>query len=148
MESSQWDIQTGLLISVTFSLCRLILPYERYTKGEEDKPLPPIKPRKQEASTQEGGTKSKVPSTKRHKDEQNPKGWNEKEASAKVPEQVSHQFFHLTPSFSKGTVSFMEHRRRNGGKHEQALLADCPLSLQQISCQRPVIIALLRSIWF
>ncbi|XP_060795574.1 AT-rich interactive domain-containing protein 5B [Neoarius graeffei] len=65
---------------------RLILPYERYTKGEEDKPLPPIKPRKQEASTQEGGTKSKVPSTKRHKDEQNPKGWNEKDASAKVPE--------------------------------------------------------------
>ncbi|GAA6086946.1 AT-rich interactive domain-containing protein 5B isoform X1 [Tachysurus ichikawai] len=68
---------------------RLILPYERYTKGEEDKPLPPIKPRKQEASTQEGGTKSKVPSTKRNKDEQNPKGWNEKDASAKVPEPVA-----------------------------------------------------------
>ncbi|XP_053367125.1 AT-rich interactive domain-containing protein 5B [Clarias gariepinus] len=65
---------------------RLILPYERHTKGEEDKPLPPIKPRKQEASTQEGGTKSKVPSTKRHKDEQNPKGWNEKDVSAKAPD--------------------------------------------------------------
>ncbi|XP_056152754.1 AT-rich interactive domain-containing protein 5B-like [Lampris incognitus] len=29
---------------------RLILPYERFTKGEEDKPLPPVKSRKQEVS--------------------------------------------------------------------------------------------------
>ncbi|KAK1794206.1 hypothetical protein P4O66_010722, partial [Electrophorus voltai] len=65
---------------------RLILPYERYTKGEEDKPLPPIKPRKQEASSQEGGTKTKVPATKRPKDDQNPKGRNEKDGTAKVSE--------------------------------------------------------------
>uniref|UniRef100_A0A667X5L4 AT-rich interactive domain-containing protein 5B n=1 Tax=Myripristis murdjan TaxID=586833 RepID=A0A667X5L4_9TELE len=30
---------------------RLILPYERFTKGEEDKPLPQTKPRKQEAGS-------------------------------------------------------------------------------------------------
>ncbi|KAM4623622.1 AT-rich interactive domain-containing protein 5B [Polymixia lowei] len=30
---------------------RLILPYERFTKGEEDKPLPPAKPRKQEVGS-------------------------------------------------------------------------------------------------
>ncbi|XP_022524920.2 AT-rich interactive domain-containing protein 5B [Astyanax mexicanus] len=65
---------------------RLILPYERFTKGEEDKPLPPIKPRKQEAGAQEGGAKTKVPSTKRLKDDQNPKGRSEKDASAKVSE--------------------------------------------------------------
>ncbi|KAL7869808.1 hypothetical protein AOLI_G00137960 [Acnodon oligacanthus] len=65
---------------------RLILPYERYTKGEEDKPLPPIKPRKQEAGAQEGGSKTKVPATKRLKDDQNLKGQNENDASAKVPE--------------------------------------------------------------
>ncbi|XP_026877440.2 AT-rich interactive domain-containing protein 5B [Electrophorus electricus] len=65
---------------------RLILPYERYTKGEEDKPLPPIKPRKQEAGSQEGGTKTKVPATKRPKDDQNPKGRNEKDGTAKVSE--------------------------------------------------------------
>ncbi|XP_037400118.1 AT-rich interactive domain-containing protein 5B isoform X2 [Pygocentrus nattereri] len=66
---------------------RLILPYERYTKGEEDKPLPPIKPRKQEAGAQEGGSKTKVPATKRLKDDQNLKGQNENDATAKVPEQ-------------------------------------------------------------
>lgn len=28
-------------------LCRLVLPYVRHLKGEDDKPLPPSKPRKQ-----------------------------------------------------------------------------------------------------
>lgn len=27
--------------------CRLVLPYVRHLKGEDDKPLPPAKPRKQ-----------------------------------------------------------------------------------------------------
>ncbi|XP_032108468.1 AT-rich interactive domain-containing protein 5B isoform X2 [Sapajus apella] len=48
---------------------RLILPYERFIKGEEDKPLPPIKPRKQENSSQENENKTKVSGTKRIKHE-------------------------------------------------------------------------------
>lgn len=43
---------------------RLILPYERFTKGEEDKPLPPVKPRKQEPGAQEVEIKTEVSSAK------------------------------------------------------------------------------------
>uniref|UniRef100_A0A9J7YCW4 AT-rich interactive domain-containing protein 5B n=1 Tax=Cyprinus carpio carpio TaxID=630221 RepID=A0A9J7YCW4_CYPCA len=66
---------------------RLILPYERFTKGEEDKPLPPVKPRKQEGSAQESIVKTKMTAMKRPKDEQKPQ--SEMDASAKVPEPVS-----------------------------------------------------------
>ncbi|KAJ8365640.1 hypothetical protein SKAU_G00144710 [Synaphobranchus kaupii] len=62
---------------------RLILPYERHTKGEEDKPLPPVKPRKQEAGAQEGGGKTKVTAVKRPKEEQNQKPKNEKDEAVK-----------------------------------------------------------------
>ncbi|XP_067225785.1 AT-rich interactive domain-containing protein 5B isoform X2 [Chanodichthys erythropterus] len=65
---------------------RLILPYERFTKGEEDKPLPPVKPRKQEGSAQEGIVKTKMMAIKRPKDEQKPVPRSEKDVSAKVPE--------------------------------------------------------------
>ncbi len=68
-------------------ILRLILPYERFTKGEEDKPLPPAKHRKPEGSAQEGIVKTKMTATKQTKDEQKP--WSEKDASAKVPELVS-----------------------------------------------------------
>lgn len=66
---------------------RLILPYERFTKGEEDKPLPPSKPRKQEVGGPEGAVKTKLTVLKRPKDEQNQKSWTEKDPTAKVPEQ-------------------------------------------------------------
>ncbi|XP_051958444.1 AT-rich interactive domain-containing protein 5B-like isoform X1 [Xyrauchen texanus] len=65
---------------------RLILPYERFTKGEEDKPLPLTKPRKQESSAQDGAVKAKVTTMKRHKDEQNPRSRTEKDATTKVLE--------------------------------------------------------------
>ncbi|XDV44958.1 hypothetical protein PO909_013160, partial [Leuciscus waleckii] len=68
---------------------RLILPYERFTKGEEDKPLPPVKPRKQEGSVQEAIVKTKMMAIKRPKDEQKPVPRNEMDISAKVPELVS-----------------------------------------------------------
>ncbi|PNI75715.1 ARID5B isoform 1 [Pan troglodytes] len=61
---------------------RLILPYERFIKGEEDKPLPPIKPRKQENSSQENENKTKVSGTKRIKHEI-PKSKKEKENAPK-----------------------------------------------------------------
>ncbi|XP_016041165.2 AT-rich interactive domain-containing protein 5B isoform X2 [Erinaceus europaeus] len=62
---------------------RLILPYERFIKGEEDKPLPPIKPRKQENSPQENENRTKVSGTKRVKHEI-PKNKKEKENAPKA----------------------------------------------------------------
>nr|XP_023826100.1 AT-rich interactive domain-containing protein 5B [Salvelinus alpinus] len=46
---------------------RLLLPYERHTKGEEDKPLPSAKPKKQEHGAQEGSAKHKGVTAKRPK---------------------------------------------------------------------------------
>ncbi|NXO68358.1 ARI5B protein, partial [Phainopepla nitens] len=66
---------------------RLILPYERFIKGEEDKPLPPVKPRKQDNSSQEGEAKTKVSGTKRIKNE-NQKSKKEKDNSQK-PQDAS-----------------------------------------------------------
>ncbi|XP_067858707.1 AT-rich interactive domain-containing protein 5B [Heptranchias perlo] len=62
---------------------RLILPYERYIKGEEDKPLPPVKPRKQETSPQESESKMRAAGTKR-KNEQNRKVKKERDPTQKV----------------------------------------------------------------
>ncbi|XP_067908545.1 AT-rich interactive domain-containing protein 5B [Heterodontus francisci] len=64
---------------------RLILPYERYIKGEEDKPLPPVKPRKQESSPQESESKMRAAGTKR-KTEQNRKVKRERDTVQKVKE--------------------------------------------------------------
>ncbi|KAM8806363.1 AT-rich interactive domain-containing protein 5B isoform 1-T1 [Eudromia elegans] len=66
---------------------RLILPYERFIKGEEDKPLPPVKPRKQDSSSQEGEVKAKVSGTKRIKNE-NQKNKKEKD-NAQKPQDAS-----------------------------------------------------------
>nr|XP_042121925.1 AT-rich interactive domain-containing protein 5B isoform X2 [Peromyscus maniculatus bairdii] len=66
---------------------RLILPYERFIKGEEDKPLPPIKPRKQENNSPENENKTKVSGTKRIKHEL-PKNKKEKENTPK-PQDTS-----------------------------------------------------------
>ncbi|XP_059803346.1 AT-rich interactive domain-containing protein 5B isoform X3 [Hypanus sabinus] len=64
---------------------RLILPYERYIKGEEDKPLPPVKPRKQENSSQETESKMKAAGTKR-RSEQIRKGRKEKDTAQRMKE--------------------------------------------------------------
>ncbi|XP_010895973.2 AT-rich interactive domain-containing protein 5B isoform X2 [Esox lucius] len=50
---------------------RLILPYERFTKGEEDKPLPPAKPRK-DSPSQDGVPKTKVSPVKQRPKEEQP----------------------------------------------------------------------------
>lgn len=72
-------------------LSRLILPYERFIKGEEDKPLPPIKPRKQENNTQENENKTKVSGNKRIKQEM-AKNKKEKENTPK-PQDTSEVSF-------------------------------------------------------
>ncbi|KAM3913087.1 AT-rich interactive domain-containing protein 5B isoform 2-T2 [Leptodactylus fuscus] len=61
---------------------RLILPYERFIKGEEDKPLPPVKPRKPEGNSPEVETKIKICTAKRIKHE-GQKMKKEKDAAAK-----------------------------------------------------------------
>ncbi|XP_073404393.1 AT-rich interactive domain-containing protein 5B isoform X1 [Dendrobates tinctorius] len=62
---------------------RLILPYERFINGEEDKPLPPVKPRKPEGNSPEVETKTKLCSAKRIKPE-GQKTKKEKDAAAKT----------------------------------------------------------------
>ncbi|XP_036403047.1 AT-rich interactive domain-containing protein 5B-like [Megalops cyprinoides] len=60
---------------------RLILPYERFIKGEEDKPLPPVKPRKQDSATQEGHSRLKTAGGKCPKVPANQKPPGERDAS-------------------------------------------------------------------
>lgn len=50
-----------------FPLCRLVLPYERHRRGEEDKPLPPSKPRKQYKRSEEGKCKREGDGKKRRR---------------------------------------------------------------------------------
>ncbi|XP_053244338.1 AT-rich interactive domain-containing protein 5B isoform X2 [Podarcis raffonei] len=72
---------------------RLILPYERFIKGEEDKPLPPVKPRKQDNVAQEGESKIKLSGTKRIRNEHQ-KSKKEKDNAQKpqdAPEASSEQ---------------------------------------------------------
>ncbi|XP_048406910.1 AT-rich interactive domain-containing protein 5B isoform X1 [Stegostoma tigrinum] len=64
---------------------RLILPYERYIKGEEDKPLPPVKPRKQESSPPESESKVRAAAAKR-KTEPNRKVKRDRDVVQKVKE--------------------------------------------------------------
>lgn len=49
------------------SLNRLVLPYERHRRGEEDKPLPPSKPRKQYKRSEEGKGKREGEGKKRRR---------------------------------------------------------------------------------
>ncbi|XP_041426272.1 AT-rich interaction domain 5B S homeolog isoform X1 [Xenopus laevis] len=61
---------------------RLILPYERFIGGEEDKPLPSAKPRKPENGSQEVELKAKICGAKRIKNESQ-KSKKEKDPTAK-----------------------------------------------------------------
>ncbi|XP_068111233.1 AT-rich interactive domain-containing protein 5B isoform X2 [Hyperolius riggenbachi] len=64
---------------------RLILPYERYLKGEEDKPLPPVKPRKPDSISPEVEAKTKLCSKKGVKTE-GQKLKKERDVTAKAEE--------------------------------------------------------------
>ncbi|CAH6789787.1 Arid5b [Phodopus roborovskii] len=87
-ETTDDVIRIGQLMCYPFCFpFRLILPYERFIKGEEDKPLPPIKPRKQENNSQENENKTKVSGTKRIKHELS-KNKKEKENTPK-PQDTS-----------------------------------------------------------
>ncbi|KAJ8285906.1 hypothetical protein GJAV_G00032340 [Gymnothorax javanicus] len=69
---------------------RLVLPFERHIRGEEDKPLPPAKPRKQYKKSLEG--KSGKPEAKRKRSQ--PEGEGEGEG---CPEQAQGKLMDCSP---------------------------------------------------
>ncbi|XP_039995902.1 AT-rich interactive domain-containing protein 5B [Xiphias gladius] len=71
---------------------RLLLPYERHIKGEQDKPLPLAKPRKQEASQEKtSGAKAKGVGAKKLKGPHNPKLGSKKDRGETVKGQEQSQ---------------------------------------------------------
>ncbi|XP_075697258.1 AT-rich interactive domain-containing protein 5B isoform X2 [Rhinoderma darwinii] len=84
---------------------RLILPYERFIKGEEDKPLPPVKPRKPEGNSPEVETKTKMCSTKRIKHE-GQKTKKEADAAAKPEDSEASPLQETYPDVNEKNVSF------------------------------------------
>lgn len=89
------------------------MPYERYIKGEEDKPLPQVKPRKQEVA-QEVESKIKLAGTKRIKHE-NVKSKKEREEAPKPqdPAEVSSTCsgFVYVPNFSLFDLVLVQAKR-------------------------------------
>uniref|UniRef100_A0A8C2DRV9 AT-rich interactive domain-containing protein 5B n=1 Tax=Cyprinus carpio TaxID=7962 RepID=A0A8C2DRV9_CYPCA len=100
---------------------RLILPYERFTKGEEDKPLPPVKPRKQEGSVQEGVVKTKMMTMKRPKDEQKPRTTPE-------PQTTSEQWQHgmLEYKVPPSALANVEQSRPKEGQNQVGMVLPTP----------------------
>lgn len=71
---------------------RLLLPYERHIKGEQDKPLPLTKPRKQECSQEKiSGAKAKGLGAKKLKSPNNPKQGSKKDRGDTVKGQEQSQ---------------------------------------------------------
>lgn len=84
------------MINCLFFL-RLLLPYERHIKGEQDKPLPLAKPRKQDGAQEKAsvaGAKSKGVGAKKLKSPSSPKPGSKKDrgetAKGQEQSQVSH----------------------------------------------------------
>lgn len=74
---------------------RLLLPYERHIKGEQDKPLPLTKPRKQEASQEKAsGAKAKGVGAKKLKVPITPKLESKKDRGETVKGQEQSQVSH------------------------------------------------------
>jgi len=76
---------------------RLLLPYERHVKGEHDKPLPFVKPKKQEGGQEKAsGAKTKGVGAKKFKGSNNPKLGSKKDRGEAMKDQeqsqVSHRF--------------------------------------------------------
>ena len=76
-------------------LLRLLLPYERHIKGEQDKPLPLAKPRKDGVQEKVSGAKSKGVGAKKLKIPNNPKQGNRRDRGetekGQEQSQVSHR---------------------------------------------------------
>ncbi|KAM9325671.1 AT-rich interactive domain-containing protein 5B [Gastrophryne carolinensis] len=97
---------------------RLILPYERHLKGEEDKPLPPVKPRKPDAISPEAEAKAKVCSKKGVKHE-GQKTKKEKDPATKAEEtEVS--------SVEENNLDAEEKQSLVSDSEETKLSVDCP----------------------
>ncbi|XP_042290103.1 AT-rich interactive domain-containing protein 5B-like [Thunnus albacares] len=70
---------------------RLLLPYERHIKGEQDKPLPLAKPRKEGVQEKTSGAKSKGVGAKKLKIPNNPKQGNRRDRGETVKGQEQSQ---------------------------------------------------------
>lgn len=74
---------------------RLLLPYERHIKGEQDKPLPLAKSKKQEGSQEKpSGAKAKGMGAKKLKGPNNPKLGSKKDEGETVKGQEQSQVSH------------------------------------------------------
>ncbi|XP_066456909.1 AT-rich interactive domain-containing protein 5B isoform X1 [Eleutherodactylus coqui] len=84
---------------------RLILPYERFIKGEEDKPLPPVKPRKPESNSPDVDIKTKICSAKRIKHE-GQRSKREKDGAAKAEDSEASPLEEMHQDVDEKNLSF------------------------------------------
>lgn len=104
-------IHPRLVLTAARSPRRLVLPYVRHLKGEDDKPLPPSKPRKQYKVSKGAETGEKSRRSKKEKGREQvrgPVGLGRSVAAAPSPLET------LPPSRARGR-SWGWGRRRAGG---------------------------------
>ncbi|XP_015233693.1 PREDICTED: AT-rich interactive domain-containing protein 5B [Cyprinodon variegatus] len=132
---------------------RLLLPYERHLKGEQDKPLPLTKPRKQESSQDKAsgaGAKVKVVGPKKLKGPSHPKLSSKKERGEVKQEQtqeskVKEDNYEISsaikndPSLQDEPIVIEEEELHVTLKEEESLGVEQPSSLcpKESDCRPP-----------
>ncbi|XP_068424828.1 AT-rich interactive domain-containing protein 5B [Clinocottus analis] len=132
---------------------RLLLPYERHVKGEHDKPLPLVKPKKQEGGQEKAsGAKAKGVGAKKFKGFNNPKLGSRKDRGEAVKDQEQSQDSkekeenHELPADVKEEVSLRdepivieEEELHVTLKKEESLAVEQPSSLcpKESDCRAP-----------
>ncbi|XP_056147262.1 AT-rich interactive domain-containing protein 5B-like [Lampris incognitus] len=132
---------------------RLLLPYERHIKGEKDKPLPSVKPRKQEGSQLKTvAVKAKGAGAKKSKGPSNPKQGSKKDDEEMRKGQEHSQ--HSEEKEDNGELSPAVKREASSGdepivieeeelhvtlKKEESVAEEQPssLSLKEPDCKAP-----------
>ncbi|KAM9847692.1 AT-rich interactive domain-containing protein 5B [Aulostomus maculatus] len=131
---------------------RLLLPYERHIKGEQDKPLPLAKPRKQEGSQEKAsGAKAKGVGAKKLKGPNNPKQGNRKDRGETVKGQETSQdskgqdenhelTIGIKQELSDEPIVIEEEELHLTLKKEESLAAEQPSSLcpKEPDCRAPL----------
>ncbi|XP_075931790.1 AT-rich interactive domain-containing protein 5B isoform X2 [Anarhichas minor] len=132
---------------------RLLLPYERHVKGEHDKPLPSLKPKKLEGGQEKAsGAKAKGVGPKKFKGSNNPKLGSKKDGGEAVKDQEQSQDSkekeedHELPTSIKQEVSLRdepivieEEELHVTLKKEESLAVEQPSSLcpKEPDCRAP-----------
>uniref|UniRef100_A0A667YK32 AT-rich interaction domain 5B n=1 Tax=Myripristis murdjan TaxID=586833 RepID=A0A667YK32_9TELE len=113
---------------------RLLLPYERHIKGEKDKPLPLVKPRKQEGSQERAsGGKAKGVGAKKLKGPSNPKQGCKKEKgeTGKSQEQSQVSRKPVPTGFPADSNVKEENRELSTAIKQEASLRDKPIIIEE-----------------